>query len=118
MVGDPEQGIGVRRKINAHDIGLLVGDKIDEARILVAEAVVILLPDVRGQEVVQRRDRPPPWDVPRRLQPLRVLIEHGVDDVDERLVAGEEAVAPGEQIAFEPALAHMLAEDFHDASVG
>ena len=91
---------------------------IDEAGILMAEAVVILPPDVRRQQVVQRGDRPPPRNVPRRLQPLRVLIEHRVDDVDERFVAGEEAVASGEQIAFQPALAHVLAQHFHDAAVG
>src|SRR5260370_39254951 len=47
-----------------------------------------------------------------------MLVEQGVDGVDERLVAVEEAVAPGEQIAFEPPLASVFAEDFHDAPVG
>ena len=36
----------------------------------------------------------------------------------EGFIAGEEAVAAGEQIAFEPALAHVLAEHFHDAAFG
>ena len=91
---------------------------IDEAGILMAEAVVILPPDVRGQQIIQRRDRPPPGNVRRDLQPLGVLVEHRIDDVDEGLVAGEEAVPAGEQIAFEPALAHMLAQHFHHAAVG
>src|SRR5260370_27380563 len=47
-----------------------------------------------------------------------MLVEQGVDGVDERLVAVEQAVAPGEQIAFEPPLASVFAEDFHDAPVG
>jgi hypothetical protein len=34
-----------------------------------------------------------------------VLVEHRIHDVDEGLVAGEEAVAAGEQIALQPALA-------------
>ena len=42
----------------------------------------------------------------RDLEPFGVLVDHRVDDVDEGLVAGEEAVAAGEQVAFEPALAH------------
>jgi hypothetical protein len=46
-----------------------------------------------------------------------VLVEHRVDDVDEGLVAVEEAVPPGEQVALEPALAEVLGEDLHDASV-
>jgi hypothetical protein len=29
------------------------------------------------------------------LQPLGVLVEHRIDDVDERLVAGEEAMPTG-----------------------
>jgi hypothetical protein len=46
-----------------------------------------------------------------------MLVEHGVDDVDERLVAVEDPVAPGEQIALEPALAEVLAEDLHHPPV-
>ena len=55
-----EQAVGVWREIDAHDLGFLVDDVVDEARILVREAVVILPPDVRGQQVVERGDRPPP----------------------------------------------------------
>ena len=57
MVGDPEQRVGVRREINADDVGLLVDDEIDEAGILMAEAVMVLTPDVRGQQIVERGDR-------------------------------------------------------------
>jgi len=37
-----------------------------------------------------------------------VLVEHRIDDVDERLVAIEDPVPPGEQVALEPALALVL----------
>jgi hypothetical protein len=47
-----------------------------------------------------------------------VLVEHRVDDVDERFVAGEKAVTAGQQIPFEPALALMLAQHFHHAAIG
>ena len=77
--------------------------------VLVREAVVVLAPHVRREQVVERGDRPPPRDVARHLQPLRVLVEHRVDDVDEGLVAVEEAVPAGEQVALEPALAEVLA---------
>ena len=89
-----------------------------KAGILVREAVVILPPDVRGQQVVQRRDLPPPRQVRRDLQPLGVLVEHRIDDVDERLVAIEKAVPAGEQVAFEPAFALVLAQHFHHAAGG
>ena len=39
--------------------------------------------------------------------------EHRVHDVDERLVRREEAVPTSEQVAFQPTLAGMLAEDLH-----
>ena len=43
---------------------------------------------------------------------------HGVHDADEGLVAGKEAMAAGEQVAFQPAFAHVLAEHgVHDAAV-
>jgi hypothetical protein len=48
VVCNPEQGIGVRREIDADDIGLLVGDEIDEAGVLMAETIMVLPPDMRG----------------------------------------------------------------------
>ena len=39
--------------------------------------------------------------------------DHRVHDLDERFVAGEEAVPPGEQVALEPSLAHVLTEHLH-----
>jgi len=55
--------------------------------------------------------------VPRHLEPFGVLVEHRVDDVDERLVAREEAVTAGEQVALQPALTLVLAEHLHDSAV-
>ena len=118
VVGDREQAVGVGRQVDADDLRLLVHDVVDEARVLVAEAVVVLPPDMARQQVVQRGDRPPPGDVVAHLQPLGVLVEHRIDDVDEGLVAGEEAVPAGQQIAFEPALALVLAEHLHHPPVG
>ena len=117
VIGDREQAVRVGRQIDAHDVGLLARDVIDEARILMGEAVVILPPDMRREQIIQRRDRLAPRDCFGRLQPFRMLIEHRVDDVDERLVAREKAVTAGEQVAFEPALAEVLAQDLHDAAV-
>nr|AOO94531.1 hypothetical protein [Rhizobium leguminosarum bv. trifolii] len=110
MVADPEQGVGIGRQVDADDIGLLIGDEVDETGILVAEAIVVLTPDMRGQQVIQRRDRLSPREFPRHLQPFGVLVEHGIDDVDEGLVAGEQAVAASQQVAFQPALAEMFAQ--------
>ncbi|TKS60902.1 MAG: hypothetical protein EWM73_03044 [Nitrospira sp.] len=51
------------------------------------------------------------------LQPLGMLVEHRVNDVNERLVAGEEAVTSGQEIPFQPTLALVLAEHLHDPAV-
>ena len=90
---------------------------VDKARILVRKAIMVLPPDVRGQQVVERGDWRTPPHLPCRLQPLGVLVEHRIDNVDERLVTGEETVAPGEQIAFEPPLAQVLTEHLHDPAL-
>ena len=51
------------------------------------------------------------------LQPFGVLVEHRIDDVDERLVAGEEAVPAGQEIAFQPTLALVLAQHLHHPAI-
>src|SRR5665648_1141471 len=83
------------------------------------EAVVILLPDVGGEQIVQRGDLPAPGQFQRYLQPLGVLAEHRVDDANEGLIAVEQPVPPGQQISFQPTLALVLAEHrVQDASGG
>ena len=118
VIGDGEQGVRVGRQVDADHLGLLVHHVVDEAGILMRETVVILAPHVRGEQVVERRDGLTPRDAAGDLEPFRVLVEHRVDDVDERLVAREHAVAAGEEVALEPPLADVLGEDLHHAPVG
>ena len=115
VIDHRQQAVGIRWQIDAHDLGLLVDDVVDKSGVLMGEAVVVLAPDVRGQQVVQRGDLPPPGQMRGDFQPLRVLVEHRIDDVDECLVAIEKSVPPGEQVAFQPAFALVLAEHFHHA---
>ena len=105
-----QQRVGVRRQVHPHDVGALVHHVVDEARVLVGEAVVVLPPDVTGQQVVQARDRAPPGNVVGHLEPLGVLVEHRIDDVDECLVAVEQPVPASQQVTLQPALALMLGE--------
>ena len=77
---------------------------------------MVLAPDVAGEQVGQRRDRAPPRDVAAGVEPLGVLVEHRVDEVDERLVAVEQPVPPGEQVALQPALAQVLRQHLGDAA--
>ena len=70
MIRDRQQAVCVGRQIDTHDIGFLVCHMIDEARILVRKAVVILAPDVRGEQIVQRCDRLAPGDLLADLEPF------------------------------------------------
>jgi hypothetical protein len=84
---------------------------------LMTEAVVVLPPDVRTEQVVERGDRAAPGNVAGHLKPFGVLVEHRVDDVDKGLVAAEEAVPASQQITFELALALMFGQHLQDATV-
>src|ERR1700741_1593751 len=117
MVGHGQQAVGIRREIHTDNVGLFVDDVIEEAGILVTESVVVLPPDMRREQVVERRNWPAPRNLPSHLEPFGVLIEHGVHNVNECLIAGEKAVTAGEQISFEPALAHMLAQNLQYAAI-
>jgi hypothetical protein len=117
-VGDAQETVSIRRQVDADDLRLLVDDVIDEPGILVAESVVILAPDMARQQVVERGDRAAPSDVMAHLQPLGVLVEHRIDDVNEGFVAVEEPVPAGEEVALEPSLALMLREHLHHPPLG
>ena len=118
VIRDAQERVGVRRQIDAADVWTLVHHQIEEARVLVREAVVVLAPDRRGNQQVERGDRRPPGQPAAALQPLGVLIEHRVNHMDERLVGGEEPMASGEQVAFKPAFERVLRKHFHDPAVG
>jgi len=62
MVGNRQQRIGVRRKIYSYNVRFFVHHMVDEAGVLMAEAVMVLPPDVRGQKVIKRGDWPSPRD--------------------------------------------------------
>ena len=53
VIGNGQQAVGVRRQIDPDDLGLFIDDVVDEPRVLMAEAVVVLAPDVTGQQVIQ-----------------------------------------------------------------
>ena len=44
-----------------------------------------------------------------------MLIEHRVDDVNERFVGVKQSVASGQQVSLQPPLTKVLAQHFHDA---
>ncbi len=114
MVVGGQQGVGIRWQIDPDYLGALVQHHINKPRILMSEPVVVLPPHVRGEQVVQARQRPPPRHLGAGLEPLGVLIEHRINDVAERLVAGEHAVPAGEQVALQKTLADVLGQHLDD----
>ena len=79
-----------------------------DTRILVGEAVVILTPHVGGDEQVHGGDRLAPRNLADgSLEPLGVLVQHGVDHVHEGLIGAPDAVTAGQQVALEEAF-HLV----------
>src|ERR1700676_1333215 len=110
MIHHRQQAIGIGRQVDPHDLRLLVDYMVEETGVLMRETIVILSPDMRTQQVIERRDLAAPWEACRYPQPFGMLIEHRIDDVNERLVAIEQPVPSREQVAFEPTLALVLAQ--------
>ncbi len=95
VIAHPQQGIGVRRQIDAYDIRFFVSDVIDKAGVLMAVAIMVLAPDVGGEQIVQRRDRLAPRQLARHLEPFGVLVEHRIDDMNKSFIAVKQAVTTG-----------------------
>ncbi len=76
VIHDREQAVGVRGKVDACHRCLLVRHVIDEAGYLVGVTIVILSPDVRSEQVVERSQRFAPGYLLRDLEPLGVLVQH------------------------------------------
>jgi hypothetical protein len=46
-----------------------------------------------------------------------MLVNHGIDNVDERFVRIKETVSSRENVAFEPALSHVSSGRSHDGNI-
>ena len=109
-----QQAVGIGRQIDPHHLAALVARQVDEARILVGEAVVVLPPHGGGDQAIPGGDRGAPGGmVPAALQPFGVLVEHRGNHMGEGLVGVEEAVATGEEVALHHSHQGVLAEHLH-----
>ena len=115
VVADREQAVGVGRQVDAHDAGALIRHHVEEAGVLVREPVVVLAPDQAADQDVERRHLRPPRQLVALLQPLGVLVDHRIDEVDKRLVAVDQAVPAAEDVALQPTFQGVLAEHLHAA---
>ena len=77
---------------------------------------MILPPDMRRQQIVERGNRTTPWDMAADFQPFRMLVEHGIHHVDKCFIAREKAVTPRQDVPFQPAFALMFRQHFQHTS--
>ena len=68
-----KQAVSIGRKIDSNNFGTLVGNYIQEARVLVGEAVVVLSPDNGCQEDVEGGNPDTPLHLETLFEPLAVL---------------------------------------------
>lgn len=73
MVHAGEEAVAVGGEVDADDFGGFVGDYVEEARVLVREAVVVLSPDDGGEEDVEGGDLVAPLYLEALLEPFAVL---------------------------------------------
>lgn len=117
MVCHGKKTVSIRWKVDTDDFWALVGDNIEETRILVSETVVVLSPDGGCEENVKRGNLDSPFNFITLLNPFAVLVNHGVDDVDEWLVAVKQTMATRKNVAFQPTLTSVLTEHLHHTTV-
>jgi hypothetical protein len=63
-----------------------------------SESIVILAPDGRSEQDVERSNLLSPFDFEALLDPLAVLVDHGVDDVNKGLITVEQTVTSREDV--------------------
>ena len=89
----PAAGSWRLRQVHPHHAGFLL--RGGEGRPVAAgEAVVILLPNMRGPGS-SRGDSPAPWQLQGDFHPRDVLVDQLIDDVGDHLAAVEQPVLPG-----------------------
>ena len=93
MICDREESVSVRWEVDSHDFWALVCDNIEETRILMGEAVVVLSPDGSCEKDVEGGDLDTPFDFIALLNPFAVLVDHRVDDVNEGFVTVEKTMS-------------------------
>jgi len=113
VIRDGKEAVSIWGQVDTDDFWALIGYDIEETWILVSEAVVVLSPYCSGKENIQRGDFGTPFNLETLLNPLAVLVDHRVDDVDERFVAVKKAMSSREDVALKPTFASVFTEDFH-----
>src|SRR5258707_2082389 len=108
-----QQTIRVRGKVGARDFSLFIRDCVNKPWILMREPVMFLSPQRGSQEVIERRYRGSPVELPGHFEKFGILIHHRGNDWQESLIGRERPLSSCKQIALEPGLAPMLDEHLY-----
>lgn len=68
-----EQTVAVGGEVNSHNLRALVGNNVQEARVLVSKSIVVLAPDDSCEKNVERGNLGSPLDFETFLDPFAVL---------------------------------------------
>ena len=120
-LGHGERHVGIAGVVGVHHVRIvcLVEQQVNKTGVLVREAVMVLAPHMAREQNVQTGDRRAPRNLAHGgLKPLAVLVDHGVHHMDKRLVGTPHAMAAGEHIGLQKALALVLGELLDHAARG
>ena len=87
VVHHREQTVGIRWEVHSHHRGFFIHNVVDKTWVLVGKPVVILTPHMGGQQIIQRGYRAPPGNLRGYFEPLGVLVEHRINNMDKGFVA-------------------------------
>ena len=68
VIHDRQEAVRIGRQVDAHDFGFFVYHMVNETGVLVRKAIVILPPDLGGQQVIERSNFSPPREVRGNFQ--------------------------------------------------
>jgi hypothetical protein len=80
----------------------------EESGVLMGETIVILSPDMTGEQNVKTWKIVSPADITACLHPLDMLIEHTSDDVNKSFIGVNQSMATSQEVTFEPTLTLVL----------
>jgi hypothetical protein len=116
VIHNRKQTVAIGRKVDSDNLRTLVGDNVKETRILVCEAIVVLTPNDSSQQDVERSNLGTPLNFETLFDPFAVLVDHGVNDMNERLVAVEQSMPTTQEVTLKPTFAVVLRKHLDNTS--
>ena len=103
-----QKTIRIRRQVHTDDSWFFGNNVAEKSGVLMGETIVILSPDMTGEQNVKTWKIVSPADITACLHPLDMLIEHTGDDVNKSFIRVYQSMATSQEVTFEPPLALVL----------